>query len=1187
MRYYLQMQDNIGSGRQLRNRWQRCAILFAVAAGFCGLAYFGVNWTRDGGRTSAIWLANAFALGVLLRTGAGLRFPLLATCFLANTAIYTQIGDPLYRILGVALANVTEIFLMLKATSHFCGPAMRFDDFRTLPKFTGLALVITLFVGGPVTIMVAAGTGLAGLEVWGNWVAAHTLGLVIVTPLVAIAIDSLKQARTPDRRDFAEWLLSMGIVLAVTMVIFSQSRVPLLFLASPLVVFAAFRTGLAGTAAAVAIISLVAIIATLADMGPIALVDGELWQSLITLQLFLAVNFLVGLPVASVLQERNAIRVRLAAALASTKSITDNLHVVVFRTDSQGRWAFLNPAWEALTGYPVADWIGKTSNRLIIREDFLAAQSEFARLATGEIGEAVLHQRFRHANGSTRHIDVSIRRLTSEAGAFTGAIGNIRDVTEAVAQQDALTASEDRFRRIAESAPVGVFRANSVGKLTYINAAWATKAGMTVEEMLGDGWLRAIADLSPFVENPAWADFEVGEIRRRAVRFRTAGDELWMEIVTSAEFDSLGEILGFIGVAIDITEQRLAHAELAKRDAELRLLASNATDGIFRLTLAGVCKYASPSAHKLLGLPPNSLIGANMMARFHPDDREEVQAALATLGEGQIDQRLIAYRSERIDAPGQYIWLEANCGLVRDANDTPVEIIASIRNISMRKALEEELYAARNRAEAAVRTRSAFLANMSHEIRTPMNGVIGFSEVLLADDLSASQRRQVELIAESGHAMLRLLNDILDMSKIEAGQMTLAPEPVDFRHVLNGVMRMLRPAAEAKSLTVDVSVADEVPEMVLTDPLRLRQIILNLVSNAIKFTDCGGVRVNAKTIKETTAPQIVIAVEDSGIGMAAERLEAIFAPFIQAEDNIAHRFGGTGLGLSISRDLASLMGGQLSVVSAQGVGSTFTFTLPLIKAHHSHPLVHLSVTPEDIAVDPDIRLLVAEDNDINQQLMRDMADKVGIPIEIAGDGQSAINMVRQAARSGRAYGLVLMDLRMPGMGGLEATQRLRQLGYSPEELPVIALTANAFQDDIDACLAAGMQGHLAKPLRLRDLTEAIHRFGKPLPVNDATKKQLAIGSAPSREDKLNQRYLARKQEVLSHIAVLAAVDGVSSDQVSELAEMLHKLAGTAGAFGEATLGEAAATLEQMLRSARPDQIAAILDKAELLLTGKG
>jgi PAS domain S-box-containing protein len=1308
----LMKEFNMISHRKKNTAFRVIFRFTVVATIFAGLAYFGVALTREGERTSAIWLANAFALALLLRTKSNLQILLVASCLITNTAVLLLVGDPPLRAAGIALINTIEIILMATVTTRFCGRTPKFDEFVALLRFTAISFAIPFLSGALVTIVLAWGQGLAEFSIWGTWVAAHALGFVIATPLVAIGIDNLKSARNLSVRHIISWITLFTVVTAVSTLIFSQSTFPFLFLACPLVIFAAFLTGVPGTAASVAIISIIAISATLMGHGPISLVRGGLGLSLLTLQLFLATNFLMGLPVAALLAERNAIKRNLDEAARFTASITDNLSEVIFRTDEKGRWIYLNPAWEVLTGMSVSDWIGKTSYRLIVPDDFAHAQAIFAQLAAGDISEAELRQRFRHADGTIRHIDVTVRRLSDENGIFTGAIGNIRDVSQMVAQQEILAASESRFRRIAESAPVGVFRADHRGLLTYINSAWASKAGMSADEMLGNGWMKAITDLSAFAGQPAWTDFKPGEIRRRTVGFRTVdGSDLFMEIVTSAEFDSTGNLLGFVGVAVDITRQKIAneqladserrfHAlaslspagifrtdihgdykyvnsawmslagqeesaweekgwidaihsedrqdimakwsgavavagefrsefrfrrmdgsiawvdalarpetddagnvvgfvgvviditerrqaleELARRDKELSLLAVNATDGIFRLSLDGICKYASPSAHNLLSVPADSLIGANLITGFHPDERVDVEAAFEALRAGTCDDILVAYRSERIGCPGQYIWLEANCGLVRNAAHEPLEIIASIRNISVRKALEDALHIARNRAEAAVEARSAFMANMSHEIRTPMNGVLGFTDVLLAGELTEKQRRQVEMIAESGRAMLRLLNDILDMSKIEAGQMTYAPSDVDLHHVLNSVTRMLQPSAEAKEIELDIFVAPTLPQQIVTDPLRFRQILLNLLSNAIKFTDHGQVHITAHRHEDDGRSCLQVSIKDSGIGMAADRLEAIFAPFMQAEIDTSQRFGGTGLGLSISQELARLLGGKISVVSEEGVGTTFTLTLPLTAADTVRVAPKIAETKIEYLRLADMRVLVAEDNDINQQLMRDMAVTLGIEIEIAGDGEQAIEAVRQAARAKEGYSILFMDLRMPGMGGLEATRRLRDLGYGADELPIIALTANAYQDDIEACMKAGMQGHLAKPLRLNDLTKMLAKYCGASDALEISPARSDRSATPSTTRDLEHRFNDRKRELFVQIEHAGSLQSFSPTDVEELADELHKVAGTAGLFDEEKLGEAAAQLEQALRAATLDEIPLIIENAKELLSG--
>lgn len=1295
-----------------RSKWLFFTDMIAVTAIFTALAFFGAAWTRDGDKTSAIWLANAFVVAYLLQKPLREQIWVLVACFTANLTMLLHLGDVPFRAVSIAAVNVIEVRLMLALTARFCGATARLDEFTVLLRFTAVAFVVPAFSGAFITLALFQGDSSMVLPIWGNWAAAHALGFVIATPIVVIAIKAYRTEAKLDRQSIISWVTLIVSTAAISVLIFSQSSFPLLFLACPLVIFAAFLTGVSGTAASVTIVSIIAILATMLGSGPIVLVREDLSWSLLTLQLFLATNFLMGLPVAAVLADRNASKRELDQSLKFTALITDNLSEVIFRTDEDGRWIYLNPAWEKLTGYLVGDWIGNDIFRLVVPADLRRAQQISTQLASGELAVATIRQRIKHSDGSIRHVDVTAQRLVDDEGNFIGAVGNIRDVTEMVTQQDIIIASESRFRRIAESAPVGIFRADKRGQLTYINSAWANKAGMDAEQMLGNGWMKAIIDLSQFRDQPAWSDFESGEIRRRTMEFYTAdGSELWMEIVTSAEFDSYGDLAGFVGVAIDVTSQKIAserladserrfHAlaslspagifrtdlhggfnyvnpawlslagqnddnwegsgwvnalhpndrarvsadwctaladaaefrsefrwlhldgtvnwvdtlarpetdefgnvvgyvgvviditerrevleELAQRDTELSLLAANATDGIFRMSLAGMCKYASPSAHKLLGVPADSLIGRNLLTAFHPDDRDEVEAAFGALRDGVKDHILIAYRHERTKIPGEYLWLEANCGLVRNVANEPSEIIASIRNISRRKAMEDELKEARKRAEAAVEARSAFMANMSHEIRTPMNGVIGFTEVLLAGELTEKQRRQIELIAESGRAMLRLLNDILDMSKIEAGQMTYAPAPVDLHHVLHSVARMMQPIAEAKGLAIEISVSDTLPDQIVTDPLRFRQIILNLLSNAIKFTADGHVRIAACKHDEGKTHFLEIAVEDSGIGMAVDRLEAIFAPFMQAELDTSQRFGGTGLGLSISQELARLMGGEIAVTSQEGSGTTFTLKLPF----EAYNAVIAKRTPADedngsVGL-PDVRVLVVEDNDINQQLMQDMAIALGIQLEIACDGESAIKAVRQAARTKNGFAMLFMDLRMPGIGGLEAARRIRDLGYDADELPIIALTANAYQEDIDACNEAGMQGHLAKPLRMSDFKHAIlkhcgRRAGQPM-----VHQPLNTHDMPKALAKLEDRYQVRKHELFDRLAMVKNQQSVSTSELEELIDMLHKLAGTAGSFGEDELGQVAARLEQALRSAESGHIRLILECPDLLSVG--
>lgn len=629
-------------------------------------------------------------------------------------------------------------------------------------------------------------------------------------------------------------------------------------------------------------------------------------------------------------------------------------------------------------------------------------------------------------------------------------------------------------------------------------------------------------------------------------------------------------------------EQDIARREVA--EAQLALLAENATDAVFRIDLSGIITYASPSTEEVIGVPPEIAVGKHVATQVHPDDRQKVLDFYAELTSGRIDQGIVANRIHRRGRGGADCWIETSCGLVRDdSTGQPVEVIASLRDVTKRKHLEFELEGARTRAEAAASAKSSFLANMSHEIRTPMNGVLGFADLLLNSGLTEQQQRYAQLIADSGKAMMRLLNDILDISKIEAGQMQIAPERVDFRHALRNCVKLIEPAAAQKGLQLRFEVEPELPIFVLIDGLRLRQIVLNLLGNAVKFTERGSVSLEARRGWHNGRANIEITVADTGIGIPADRQSAIFEQFVQAEGSTARRFGGTGLGLSISSQLATLMGGTLVLESEEGRGTSFTLRVPLALADAADARAAPTEQRED-QPERTLRILLAEDHDVNQTLMEAMLARLGHESSTVADGSQALHAAIAASRSDAPFDLVLMDMQMPVMDGLEATRAIRAAGLDPRALPILALTANAYADDIAACLAAGMQAHLAKPIQLADLGAAIRRWTRvetPAPGTPPAPPP-APPAAPSLiSPALRARYDARKEEVAACAERLAAAGDVSDAERAELGGLLHKLAGSAGMFDEAALGDAAAAFEERLEHCpaeeRPALVRAIVE----------
>ncbi|MEL6226336.1 MAG: ATP-binding protein, partial [Pseudomonadota bacterium] len=513
-------------------------------------------------------------------------------------------------------------------------------------------------------------------------------------------------------------------------------------------------------------------------------------------------------------------------------------------------------------------------------------------------------------------------------------------------------------------------------------------------------------------------------------------------------------------------------------------------------------------------------------------------------------------------------------------------------------------------------------------------------------------RRHTEMIVESGRSMMLLLNDILDLSKIEAGQISIDQTPVDLHATLDECLALHRPMAKKKGIKVtlendgrleaDTGASDAatheaaVLPTVITDGLRLRQIVLNLIGNAVKFTETGTVRISYHVSETSTT----IRVEDTGIGISATRLETIFLPFTQEESSTARRFGGTGLGLSISRQLTELLGGVLDVESEPGVGSTFTLTLPTRRVDPLTAAKQEPVGVDELDMPPGSRILLAEDHDVNRLLAVEMLKRCGQSVAIAHDGNEAISMVIDGIVRERPFDLVLMDVQMPGCDGYSATRAIREEGISPDDLPIIALTANAFPEDVAAARAAGMQAHLAKPLNFAALARALQRWlpthivetpmdpkfeaahwiesegteqpdgglehrsilAEPEDAATSTLVDLPDGRAQEKADRTSSentvahlspirspallgRWLQRRSETIEAVRealetgalsrVAARTDDKSDppEQRHLLARRMHKLAGTAAIFGETELGEQAARLELALKEEHSAQAA--------------
>jgi PAS domain S-box-containing protein len=769
-----------------------------------------------------------------------------------------------------------------------------------------------------------------------------------------------------------------------------------------------------------------------------------------------------------------------------------------------------------------------------------------------------------------------------------------REIEQAVQERTrALRDGEALYRSVVDNLSEVVFQTDAHGRMLLLNRAWTEITGLSVESSLGESYVRFLepshraAGASPF---QALARGEADTLRSEIQYVTSDGRMRRAEVFARRIVASDGTLTGIAGTLRDVTERhdaaealRASESRLAEKTAILEATLEHMEQGILMIDGQLTVPVCNRRAIEIMGFPPELIARRPAFEDLlkHQWDAGEFEGTDAifkdfvraggVLGEPQ------AYERQRPN------------GRIVEVRSIPLAGGGAVRtytDITDRRAAESELRTAKDQAEKASRARLAFLATMSHEIRTPLNGVIGLAGLLMDTRLDEKQRYFTSMLRQSAEHLLQVLSDVLDFSKLDAEKLELEQTPFELAEVIEGIIAILSPRAAAKGLDLRSAVASDVPPYLKGDPGRLRQVLLNLAGNAVKFTEHGLVSVGV-TLIEDAGDEVVLAfdITDTGIGIAAEAQAGLFQEFNQIDGSINRRFGGTGLGLTISKRLVTLMGGEISVESEPGKGSRFQVALRFKRALREsvaggpsaeHEAGNLSL----VVAGRRLRVLLAEDNRTNQLVVATMLENEGCRVDVAANGLEAVEAVRQ-----RGYDIVLMDMMMPEMDGLAASRAIRCL---PEEngrdVPILAVTANAFAHDREACLAAGMNGFITKPVSAAKLAAAIQAAldGGALPQQPVA--EAPAGAAPidfSALEELRRVYgdaagrfvdmfLEEAAKQLDRIGEL-----VLKDDLVGLGTLAHTLKGSALTFGCLELGQLAAALEGAARAGERDQLGSL------------
>ena len=786
-------------------------------------------------------------------------------------------------------------------------------------------------------------------------------------------------------------------------------------------------------------------------------------------------------------------------------------------------------------------------------------------------------------DGSRVTVVVNVRPVKNKLGDVTAAISCFYDITARKQAEEALLKEGALQSAIFNSANFSSIATDAKGVIQIFNVGAERMLGYTAAEVMNKITPADISDPQEVVARAKALSVELGtpitpgfealvfkasrgiEDIYELTYIRKDGSRFPAVVSVTALRDAQATIIGYLLIGTDNTARKQVEAEQQKLDQRLRdqhfytrsLIESN-IDALMTTDPSGIITDVNKQMEALTGCTRDELIGAPFKAYFTDPERAEAAIKLVLSEKKVTDYELTARARDGTKTVVSY-----NATTFYDRDRTLQGVFAAARDVTESKRVEMELKQAMAVAESASRTKSDFLASMSHEIRTPMNAIMGIADLLAKTTLSPEQDKYVQIFRRAGDNLLNLINDILDLSKVEASQLELEHTGFSLSELLEKVTEMVSLRAHEKGLSLVCQIAPNVPVDLVGDPTRLRQVLLNLLGNAIKFTEAGKVALRITLEADSSVPTALrFEVSDTGIGIQGAKLDQVFERFTQADSSTTRRFGGSGLGLTISKRLVELMGGRIWAESEVGEGSVFSFAVPLEiwAGARRQATVPVGTGPEPPL--PGLRILLAEDSPDNCTITMAYLEDTPYRVDIAETGAIAC----EKFTSGQ-YDLVLMDRQMPVMDGLTATRTIRAWERANGQLPtpIIALTASALKGDREMCLAAGCTAYLSKPIKQEVLLQAIKEHCVVAPPASGEerlpKDTILVRTKPKFADLIPAYLQNCRQNV---IAMADALDRVDFETVTFLG---HQMKGSGGAFGFQAITDIGAALQEAGESA--------------------